>query len=403
MLTVRTAAHLLLLIFVAGFLFTHSQYFQSLSVSYSPIWQHFFEGGLVGALADWFAVTALFRRPLGIPFPHSAIIVQKQEVIAKQFGVFVEERFLSPEVVSAKIATVNLANITAEFLENDDKRNALASTFGGLIYSLKSLLLSPSLVGLVSKGITDSLRFASFKSLQEALRNVLFKSQNFEPLLDRALKAAQKFIGEEKESLRQRVKSSMPWFVPSFIDDKLYEMLISGIIAWIAEIQSNPAHPFRAKIKEKLEGYVSSDASRVMLENLKNDLLDSKDWQEFLESFFRGITSDETNGTSEEKYSKLFCGYISQMLFDVKQKLKTDTVFQQNFQTIAQQCIITVAGSGRGIIGSLITETLQGWDTKTLVSSIEGSIGADLQYIRINGTVLGSVLGVVLYCIGERY
>jgi uncharacterized membrane-anchored protein YjiN (DUF445 family) len=388
-MSARLIAHLLLITFGIAFILVHLL---------PPFEQkefiiHCLEGGLIGALADWFAVTALFRRPLGIPFPHSAIIIRKQKAIAAHFGLFVEEKFLHKDVIASKLSNQKIAIHIGRFLKDNEYRSKASTIIGKSILTLRTFLFSPVLVAVVSKGITDSLRSYSLVHLLTILKNIFSKDEYFNPLADKLMRGLSKLLEDEKEEIRNRVKKSLPWFLPSFVDDKLYELLINGMKSFVTEIQMDSAHPFRRKLREKLINFAESPSSLSLLEKIRNELLDSNQWQSFLTEFF--ITAKEKQISIEKE--EIFIEAINDFLMHLSTSLLEHGNALSTLEETLKDVIITFSQYGKSFVRDLITDTLNSWDVKTLVSSIEGSIGEDLQYIRINGTVLGLVLGGVFF------
>jgi len=392
-MTVRSYAHLILFLFFA----TYVSVLMVAPFPHRELVLHALEGGLVGALADWFAVTALFRRPLGIPFPHSAIIVRKQRAIAEQFGMFVEEKFLHRDVIAQKLLKLSISKYVARFLQDGTYREQVSVLIAKSMLALRTVFFTPALVGVVSKGVTDAIRSYSLDHLLTVIKSIVTTEQYFHPLSEKLIQGISRILEDEKDEIRTRVKKSLPWFVPSFIDEKLYEMLIKGMRSFMQEIAGDTHHPFRTKLREKLTTFVTSPESRSMLDGIRQQLLSSPQWVSFLEELMLAVKEKDITPQQEA----LLAAALDEFLASMSHALLEHQAALGRVESMLQDLLLTTSQYGKHLVRELITDTLNSWDSKTLVSSIEESIGEDLQYIRINGTVLGALLGAMLYLLQQ--
>lgn len=364
----------------------------------------FAEAGMVGGMADWFAVTALFRHPLGLPIPHTAIIPENKDRIADTMAVFLRENFLTPQVVARRMAGMNLAaaagswlaapdaergprlragaaELLAEVLESLDPERLGNQVRGGLVRQLGKLEISPLLGQLVETAIADRRHL---------------------PVIDSLVRWAGLTLEDNEEMVRElisrRANAVLRW---TGLDEKLASSVLDGLYKLLAEVIVDPDHPLRAKIKEglaKLAHDLRHDPEmRERVERLKDELLAnpavSAWWQGVWERLRTGLLKRLRTPGGE------LGGQLTNALAELGAHLRDDPALQAQINRFARRSLVGVSSRYGDQIVRLVSETVKRWDAKTVTDRIEGAVGRDLQFIRINGTLVGGLVGVLIHAV----
>ena len=370
-----------------------------------PAWGYvlaFAEAGMVGGMADWFAVTALFRHPLGIPIPHTAIIPENKDRIADTMAAFLQENFLTPQVVARRLHVTNIAaaaggwladpresnggrvragaaELLAQVLESLDPERLGGQVRGGLVRQLGKLEIAPLLGQLVETAIADRRHLAVIDSL---VRWTGLTLEDNEELV--------------RELIHRRANAVLRW---TGLDETLANSVLDGLYKLLAEVIVDPDHPLRAKIEEglaKLAADLRSDPDlRARVERMKDELLAnpavSKWWQGVWERLRTGLLKRLRQ--NDAKIGSQF----AEALAELGATLRDDPRMQRQVNRFARRTLVGVATRYGDQIVRLVSETVKRWDAKTVTARIEGAVGRDLQFIRINGTLVGGLVGVVIH------
>jgi len=360
------------------------------------------EASLVGGIADWFAVTALFRHPLGIPIPHTAIVATRKERIGQVMGTFVQQHFLSREVVGANLRSVRPAARAAQWLSQpENARRVAKQVAGGLAKTLEAVPDS-DLKAAVSQIINDRVRATRVAPALGKALAVVLGGERRQELLNVAVRAAADAVRENAELIRQQVKAETPWWVPGVIDDKLYRKILTAIEKLLNDIASNPHHRLRAAFDRSVQGFVdrlqNSPEMIAKAEAMKEDFLSDpavsemseKVWQSTRTAIVRyGATASE--GEKDGPLEQGIASFGSALLGNEQLLGEID------------EMIIDLAASAvdkyRLEIGDLIARTIAGWDPEATSRRFELAVGRDLQYVRINGTIVGGLVGLLIYTV----
>ena len=362
----------------------------------------FAEAGMIGGMADWFAVTALFRHPLGIPIPHTAIIPENKDRIADTMAAFLQENFLTPQVVARRLHATNIAaaagswladpresnggrvragaaELLAQVLESLDPERLGGQVRGGLVRQLGKLEIAPLLGQLVETAIADRRHLAVIDSL---VRWTGLTLEDNEELV--------------RELIHRRANAVLRW---TGLDETLANSVLDGLYKLLAEVIVDPDHPLRAKIEEglaKLAADLRSDPDlRARVERMKDELLAnpavSKWWQGVWERLRTGLLKRLRQ--NDAKIGSQF----AEALAELGATLRDDPRMQRQVNRFARRTLVGVATRYGDQIVRLVSETVKRWDAKTVTARIEGAVGRDLQFIRINGTLVGGLVGVVIH------
>ncbi|MCP5395619.1 MAG: DUF445 domain-containing protein [Sphingomonadaceae bacterium] len=372
-----------------------------------PAWGYalaFAEAAMVGGLADWFAVTALFRHPLGIPIPHTAIIPQKKDRIADTMAEFLRTNFLTPQVVARRMRSMNIAHAIGKFLAEpkagDESRisSGAAALFADVLESLDQEKLG----GQVRTGLSHQLEKLEISPLLGQMLQTAIADRRHLPLIDSIIRWAGLVLEDNEELVRSmihdRANALLRW---TGLDEKVANSVLDGLYKLLAEVLVDPDHPLRAKVEEgldKLARDLVEDAElRGKVEGFKNELLANPAlanwwlgvWERIRAGLIRMARNPDTS----------LSGQLGGSLKDLGARLRDDAALQAQVNRFARRTAVGLSSRHGGQIVQLVSETVKGWDASTVSGRIEGAVGRDLQFIRINGTLVGGLVGVTIHAV----
>ncbi len=361
------------------------------------------EASMIGALADWFAVVALFRHPMGIPIPHTAIIPKRKDQIGRSLGTFVQTAFLSPENVLERIRSAGLAARAGEWLQEpanvDQVAHQVTEGLAAVVASLDDAQLSETVRDTVTERLA-SLQLAPLAARALDLATADGRHQDlvdaFLPELDQALEA-------NRESLLRSVIESSPWWVPRGVDEAVLDRALVVAHRFIKDVAHDRDHPLRHQI----DGLVTEFGERLRTdpelvargEDLKRDLIGHEAVQEYL----AGLWDEAKQGIlaqAEDPGSPLRTR-IASSVASFGSSLRTDPVLRERVELWLERIFGELAERFQGEIQSLVATTVDRWDATETSDRLEGLLGRDLQFIRINGTVVGGLAGLLIYAVSR--
>lgn len=360
----------------------------------------FSEAAMVGALADWFAVTALFRRPLGLPIPHTGIIPRNKTRIGKSLGLFVQRNFLTEEVLEGQ--AINISGSFARFLQNPANRERVVERVRALVPQLLEIASDGEIKHFLNQQVEDLVRRADFARSGAKLLRTLTSNQMHEVLLDEIIGQLQGLFRHNQLWFRYQLRQATPWFVPEFVDRKIFDAIANKTEQTLSDALQNKDHELRQRLLQSLYSLIvrleTSDELQKKAEQLKVVLLESDVFREYLgavrDTLLEGIDSDI------KKRDSLLLSSLQRILQNVVETLASSPSLQRKLNRFTRTVLSTLVGKDSTFVADLIAKTIDGWDTKTLVAKLEEQVGTDLQYIRINGTLVGGLIGLVLYSVG---
>ncbi len=370
-----------------------------------PAWgfvKAFAEAAMVGGIADWFAVTALFRHPLGLPIPHTAIIPRNKDRIGDTLALFLRDNFLTPSVVARRMQRVDVAGAAGRFLAEPPQQGRL---WRGAARMLENMLeaLDPDRFGTMMKGVlADRLRaFDAAPLIGEALDAAIAEDRHV-PLLDELVIAIARLVNSNEDLIRQMVHDRSGSILRfTGLDSTVADKIIDAIDRLLTELAADPAHPLRRKIEEQLrdlaEKLRSDPETRQRVMDLKAALLDNP----AVEQWWLGVWERMRTGLIRRVRDPegALAGEVGTMLRELGEALEHNHRFRRGINRFARRAIVGVAADyGDGIV-RLVSDTVKKWDAGTITARLESAVGKDLQYIRINGTVVGGLVGLVIHTI----
>ncbi|MEM5428807.1 DUF445 domain-containing protein [Cupriavidus oxalaticus] len=358
----------------------------------------FAEAATVGAVADWYAVVALFRHPLGLPIPHTAIIPRNQMRIAESLGSFVERNFLAPALIVDRLRTHNTAKAAAAWLAVPANSRSLADPVVDSLPALLQVLDDDNVARLFERSALPWLRTLDVSALAGNLLQVLTDKQRHQPLLDRGLRAMEQWL-TENAGLLQAKFSEASRYTPVQLDAYIVNKFVEGVIALLHEVRSSPDHPLRLQLDEAMQEQIArlrtSERYRRTGQLWMRDCirhLKREDSYRVLWQRLRVWLSAEA--VREDSWMRAM---VADMLASLGATIRDDPAQQDRLNAWWLQLVHAGVGRYRHQVPALIAEVVKSWDADEITAKIESEIGRDLQYIRINGTLVGGTVGVLLH------
>ena len=362
----------------------------------------FAEAAMVGGLADWFAVTALFRHPLGIPIPHTAIVPRNKDRIGDTLAAFLRDNFLVPHVVARRMAAMDVASAAARFLASPPEQGRLWRGASRLLASVLEGLDPQRFGGMVKGALADRLRrFDAGPLVGQALEAAIADDRHV-PLLDQAIGWVARLVAANEQLIRQMVHdrsgSILRW---TGLDETISDKILDAIQRLLTEMADDPGHPLRLKIEDALRELafnLQHDAiTRDRLQQLKGALLDNP----AVERWWVGVWERARAGMLKRLRSPegMMAGQVRDLLQQFAETLEREPRLRRTINRFARRAAVGVAADyGDGIV-RLVSETVRGWDAATITGRLENAVGRDLQYIRINGTLVGGLVGLAIHVV----
>lgn len=359
------------------------------------------EGGMVGAIADWFAVTALFRHPLGIKIPHTNLIARKKDDIGEGLGSFIEENFLADEVVHDKLSTISGARHAGEWLSNRENAASISNIVAEVGIALLTVVDDKDVQELIEAVVRKHVINPEWSAnLGRALENVLDGGHQ-EAAVDLVVEHVAKWLASNPESFERLVTSRMPNWVPGFANRLLDRKMHSEALKFATALLDDTEHPLRHTINSMLSDFAHdlqvNPQLRKKVENFKHELFNSPRVRALAE-YAWGSAREAFDGMLRDPQSEL-CTRITSALQDAGLKLADDSTLQYKVDVWVMNAVEHLVHTYRHDLASIVTDTVKDWDASEAAEKIELQVGKDLQFIRINGTIVGSLAGLTIFTV----
>jgi uncharacterized membrane-anchored protein YjiN (DUF445 family) len=360
----------------------------------------FAEAAMVGALADWFAVTALFRHPLGLPIPHTAIVPRNKDRIGRNLAEFVERNFLAPGVVREKIADVDFVGAAARWLGEGGRPRKLAERVGDRLPGLLGELEAGEVRRYIQGSVNEWLRGADLARLGGELLAAATATGRHRPLVDKLIGELGALLAEYEPSIRSEVREKTAWYWRSVsLDVAVSDRIIAAAEAVITEMARDPDHPWRQKLDSALvalaEDLKTSEEYRQRVEIVKAELVA----QPALQNYIGGVWDAVIAALRADlgRADSLLVAQLERGIAEFAERMAGDAAARAPLNRWLRGAIVRVAEAQRTEIGRLISDTVARWDAGTFTERIESYVGDDLQYVRINGTIIGGLVGIAIH------
>ncbi|NNF52155.1 MAG: DUF445 domain-containing protein [Gammaproteobacteria bacterium] len=365
----------------------------------------FAEAAMVGALADWFAVTALFRHPLGLPIPHTAIIPRRKDELGENLARFVRENFLISQALEPRLASLDAAGRTGAWLAKAHNARRVSADAGAFLEWLLATMDSEALRDFLRENLHLELRQLQVTPLVGRILDLLTRSNRHQALMDLAVRVARQHLDENRVLIRIRIDEKSPWWMPGFVDQEIFDKIVTEVEALLEAIGSDPEHEARQRFNEGVQTFIESlknDPDTIARgEEIKNELLDHPVVQQYLASLWQHV-SDFILRQASEPESVLRQRFESGLM-SFGEALKYDPELRAQINQWLNDAILRIVRNYQEEIASVISETVRSWDSDVTARRVELAVGRDLQFIRINGTIVGGIAGLAIYALSRMF
>ena len=362
--------------------------------------QAFAAAASVGAIADWFAVVALFHHPLGVPFPHTAIVPENKDRIGASLGEFVEHNFLTVENVIRKLDERNLSSAAADWLCHRPNSEQLAEHACALIPNMLDALEDEDVRRFVDRVITPQLRSLDLASIAGSILSVLTAEGRHQQLLGKALQVLEAWLTANRTMIKAKF-GEVSKYTPGFLDSYIVNRFVDGIVALLQEVARNPQHEMRRRFDAATDEFVhklsTSTEFKQQAEVFKQELLDHLEREAYYQVVWRDVKQRLLADLAAER--SMIRSQVADAFVKLGSGLKDDHALQAKLNGWLLRAIEAIVVRHRHQVSTLITEVVRGWDAREITQKMELEIGKDLQYIRINGTLVGGTVGLLLHAI----
>ena len=363
----------------------------------------FAEAAMVGALADWFAVTALFRHPLRLPIPHTAIIPNRKDEIGRSLGEFVENEFMSRDVLDERLAGIGVGRRLGEWLKAPDNAARAAVAVADVLRGAIEVIDDAEVQDGIERIVENRIRGTQVAPLLGKTIDLAIEGGHHQRLLDAIFTGLQGFLDDNRVTFRERLEQESPWWVPDSIDDRIFAKIYDGVTRFLIDVGGDPTHEVRASIEKRVEAFADrlrDDPEMIAKgEQLKEELLAHPDVRAWMESLWRdakrGLIEATSQPTSELNQR------ITTALAKLGARLAAEPELQGKIDHWVTSAVGYVIDNYRTEVSKLIESTVARWDGESTSRKLELQVGRDLQFIRINGTIVGGLAGLIIHAIGE--
>ena len=361
----------------------------------------FAEAAMVGALADWFAVTALFKHPMGLPIPHTAIIPRRKDEIGESLARFIEKHFLTKDAFLPRVERVNFGHKVGAWLEKSRNAERLGDDGRALLVWVLNSVDNDALRRFVRENLKMTLRQVEIAPLLGRFLGLLTTENHHQGVVDALVRAARRQLRANKYKIRSKIDDESPWWLPGFVDREIYDKIVYEIEGMIQRIGDDDNHEAREKFNQAIEKMIESLKTDPKLiaraEEIKNEMLSHPSVEKYLAGLWEHI-QQHLLGQLEEDDSGLNKKIRSGVTrLGIALQENPEMQLQVNEWVIAS--LSHLIENYRGEISSIVSDTVKRWDGKATSDRVELAVGRDLQFIRINGTLVGGIVGVTIYAL----
>lgn len=364
----------------------------------------FSEAGMVGALADWFAVTALFRHPLGIPIPHTNLIERKKNELGANLGLFVRDNFLNPENIRPYIEKLNVVSWVAEWLKKHSSREILETEVVNLARRIILDLEDKEVEEFLSKKGAEILNEIDLQKLSATGIQYFIARNEHINVLEMLLPQLMEYIHESRDMVQQRLSENKP-FIAFLAGKKISKEVVEGLIKFIEEVQEDKNHFVRKKLTENLQEFsievVDSPTWKTKFDALKNEMLTSQNLKPYTDDAWQSIKGiliqnlDDPNSPLQN--------YLEKNIQKLSDSLSGDEEIGAKLNGWIRHFLYRMILKNRNEVERLISTTVAGWEGRELSEKLELEVGKDLQFIRVNGTLVGGLVGLIIYILTNLF
>ncbi len=364
----------------------------------------FAEAAMVGALADWYAVTALFRHPLGLPIPHTAIISGNTERIASNIGSLTQRKLVTPGGIAKLVGSWRIPEELIEALLAPERRRALNHELAQWLVRALNASEDAAMQRMLRDVATKVIRGVSVAPLAGRMLSGFLGSSQRDRLLNDILSVVLEYVDANRDYLARTVADKLPWSrVLSFVklDYRVSHKVLDSVYDTLCAMRDDPHDPMRGKAIDRLhdlsQWLMHSDDALTREASLKDKLLAYDTLLQFFDDAWHQLKQWMVDDVNKEPSD--IRAYLDAALADVGRTLQRDAALRTMLHDGVQGLVEALANRHSDKIGELVANTVREWSPAQMVETMEREVGKDLQYIRINGTLVGGLVGLLLYAL----
>lgn len=361
------------------------------------------EAAMVGALADWFAVTALFRHPLRLPIPHTAIIPRRKDEIGRSLGAFVESNFLTADVIDERLRGAEVGRRLGEWLAEPANAERAAAGAADVLRGALDVLDDDEIQAALEHVVRRRLETTAVSPLVGRAVDLTVEGGHHQQLLDAVLTGLRGFLDDNRDTFRRRLYEESPWWVPEGVDDRVFDKIHEVLERFLADVHRNPDHEVRRSVDVRTADFARRLGNDPILlakgETIKAELLDHPEVRRWIESLWVGAKRalvDATHQPDSELRQR-----SATSLRRLGERLATEPELQHKVDEWAARALGHLVANYRSQVSEIIESTVAKWDGESTSEKLELQVGRDLQFIRINGTIVGGLAGFVIHAVGQ--
>jgi uncharacterized membrane-anchored protein YjiN (DUF445 family) len=363
------------------------------------------EAGMVGGLADWFAVTALFRHPLRVPIPHTAVIVERKDAFGRTLGDFVQTTLLTPDMIAERVRGAAVVPRLAAWLSDPANATRVARHAADAAATGADLLRDDEVHRALEEAARHRLEATPLAPLAGRALQVMTDEGRHHQVLDVMLRALDRFLTENRDSLRARFGHESPWWLPEAAEDRIFERLLDGARAVLGEVARKPDHELRvdvdARVRRLARDLQSSPALRQRGEELKHDLLAQPELRAWVAEMWTDVKAGLRTQAADP--ASPLRGRLADAVAALGGRLLDDPALAARVEQGIEAGVRYVAEQFSDEIGTMVSGTVARWDAHETADRLELLLGPDLQFIRINGTLVGGLAGLAIHAAGQAF
>ncbi|WP_313114464.1 DUF445 domain-containing protein [Aequorivita sediminis] len=364
----------------------------------------FSEAGMVGALADWFAVTAIFKHPLGIPIPHTNLIERKKDDLGQNLGKFVKDNFLNPENIRPYIEKLNVVKWVSEWLNKPTSQKILEKEIINLTQKIISDLQDKDVEQFLANKGTEILREIYFQKISSSGIKYFIDKKEHIDVLEILLPEIKEYINESQEMILHRLSENRP-FIAFLAGRKISNEVVEGLIKFIDEIESDKEHFVRKKLTENLQNFseeiLVSEHWKEKFETLKQEVLTEQNLRVYTDDGWQSIKGLLLQNL--ENPNSQLQSYLKSNIQKLSHSLSDDQEISNRINSWVRHFLYRMTLKNSDEVVALISSTVASWEGKELSEKLELEVGKDLQFIRINGTLVGGFVGLLIYTLTHLF
>jgi len=356
---------------------------------------------MVGGLADWFAVTALFRHPLGLPIPHTAIVVERKDQFGATLAAFIRESFLERDLRVERVRAAGVVARLGDWLAKEENAARVASEVADAAVAGADLLRDDDVHRALEEIVRDRVDAVPLAPLAGRALRFFTQGGRHQEVLDTALAGLERYLGAHGPELRAQLGARSPWWLPGAVEDRIFDRLLDGARTVLSEMAADRGHDLRRQLDARLRLLAAELETSVDLhergERLKHEMLSQPQVREWVASLWadaKGQLRAQACDPRSQLRTRLVGGIMAG-----GRRLGDDPELAATVQTAIEGAVGYLAEHFEGDVVAFIGATIARWDAEETASRLELLLGPDLQYVRINGTVVGGAAGLALHAI----